>query len=340
MQPNWLYKNTERYATYDRKGPKVFVGEFAAHDEGRRNNLRCALAEAAYMTGLVRHSDVVVMASYAPLLSRYGHSQWQPNLVWFDNHRVVRTPSYHVQAMFAQNRPDVVLPMKVELAQRTPQPQGMIGVGTWNTQAEYRNIQVTDPNGKTLFESDFSQDRVDLEAAGWETAGGSWSVVDGALRQTAGGPNVRAVAGDPAWSDYTLTLQAKKLGGNEGFLILFHSPNAESPTWWNIGGWGNTAHAIQGGDFTEHRLPGSVETGRWYDIRIDAARRQGSGVSRRPVGADGRDRAAAESVCGRRTRRRKWRVGDRTREPACRALRHTHSLDGRQRRRDCTSHDA
>lgn len=264
VQPNWLLKNTERYAPYDRRGPKVFVGEFAAHDSGRRNNLRSALAEAAYMTGLVRHADVVVMASYAPLLSKYGHSQWQPNLVWFDNRRVVRTPSYHAQAMFAQNRPDVVLPIKLELEQQTPQPKGMIGVGTWNTQAEYRDVKVTSPTGETLFESNFSDG-----LAGWETFGGSWSVADGALRQTATGPNVRAVAGNPNWGDYTLTLRAKKLDGEEGFLILFHTTNAESPTWWNIGGWRNTEHAVQGGDFTEHRLPGSVETGRWYNVRVE-----------------------------------------------------------------------
>ena len=97
VQPSWLLKNTERYASYDRRGPKVFAGEYAAHDAGRRNNLRAALAEAAYMTGLVRHSDVVCMASYAPLLAKYGHAQWQPNLIWFDNTQVVLTPSYHAQ---------------------------------------------------------------------------------------------------------------------------------------------------------------------------------------------------------------------------------------------------
>jgi alpha-L-arabinofuranosidase len=265
VQPNWLLKNTDRYAPYDRRGPKVFVGEFAAHEAGRRNSLRCALNEAAYMTGLTRHADVVVMASYAPLLAKYGHTQWQPNLIWFDNEQVVCTPSYHAQAMFAQNRPDTVLPAKIDVTLRDAKPKGMIGVGTWNTQAEYRDIKVTSPDGKTLFESDFSDGLV----VGWETFGGKWSVKDGALQQTAEGENVRAVAGDPSWGDYTLTLQARKIGGKEGFLILFHIDNPDSPVWWNIGGWGNTEHAVQGGDFTEHRQKGSIETGRWYNVRVE-----------------------------------------------------------------------
>lgn len=266
VQPRWLLQNTERYASYDPRGPKVFVGEFAAHDANRRNNLRAALAEAAYMTSLVRHSDIVCMASYAPLLAKFDHQQWQPNLIWFDNEQVVLTPSYHAQALFAQNRPDQVLPIDVAAPQLALQPKGMIGVGTWNTQAEYRNIQVAHPSGQVLYASNF-----DDGLSGWNTAGGDWSVKDGALQQTAGGPNVRAVTGDPTWTDYTLTLQARKIGGDEGFLILFHSPNLEAPAWWNLGGWNNTEHAIQNADVPERRLPGKIETGRWYDIRIELA---------------------------------------------------------------------
>lgn len=267
VQPRWLLQNTERYGSYDRRGPKVFVGEFAAHDGNRRNNLRSALAEAAYMTGLVRHSDVVCMASYAPLLAKFGHQQWQPNLIWFDNEQIVLTPSYHAQAMFAQNRPDQVLPTQVAAPQVAPQPKGLIGVGTWNTQAEYRNIQVANPQGQVLYASNF--DGADVED--WDTAGGDWKIVDGALRQTAGGENIRAVTGDPAWTNYTLTLQAKKLSGNEGFLILFHSPSIDAPAWLNLGGWNNTEHAIQNAEVTERRIPGKIETGRWYDVKIELA---------------------------------------------------------------------
>ena len=112
VPPCWLLENGDRYDNYDRSGPKIFVGEFAAHDGGaRRNNLRAALAEAAYMTSLVRNSDEVLLASYAPLFGKMGHAQWKPNLIWFDNSRVALTPSYYVQAQFARNRLDVTIPI-------------------------------------------------------------------------------------------------------------------------------------------------------------------------------------------------------------------------------------
>jgi alpha-L-arabinofuranosidase len=264
VPPPWLLENGDRYDSYDPGGPKVFVGEFAAHDGGRRNNLRSALAEAAYMTSLWRNSDVVVMASYAPLLAKVGRDQWRPNLIWFDNTRVVLTPSYHAQVQFAKNRPDVVLPTEVQSPAVHPRPSGMIGVGTWNTQAEYKDIRVVDAGGKVLFESDFSKGM-----EGWKTAGGDWSVEDGALRQGGNGTNIRALAGDPSWTDYTLTLKARKIRGEEGFLILFHTADIENPVWWNIGGWRNVEHSLQGEGVTERHVRGAVEANRWYDIRLE-----------------------------------------------------------------------
>jgi alpha-L-arabinofuranosidase len=265
VPPQWLMENGDRYDRYDRKGPKIFVGEFAAHDGRlRKNNLRAALAEAAYMTSLWKNSDVVLMASYAPLFGKYGHDQWHPNLIWFDNSRAVLTPSYFAQAQFARNRPDVVLPVRVEAGTINEKSSGMIGVGTWNTQAEYKDVRVTAPDGKVLFESDFTKG-----LNGWKTADGQWAAVDGALRQSAGGENIRAVAGDPSWTDYTLTLKARKLGGEEGFLVLFRTADIDNTTWWNLGGWRNTEHSLQGEGMTERHVQGSIETNRWYDVRVE-----------------------------------------------------------------------
>jgi alpha-N-arabinofuranosidase len=111
--PQWFLENATRYDAQDRAGPKVFAGEFAAHDRDRRNTLRAALAEAAFMTGLVRNSDLVVMSSYAPLFAKAGAWQWAPDLIWFDNTRVYGTPSYYVQSLFSNNRPDRVVPVTV-----------------------------------------------------------------------------------------------------------------------------------------------------------------------------------------------------------------------------------
>ena len=117
--PDWFYANTHRYDHYDRNGPKVFMGEYAAQSVGvvsvkNRNNLDCALAEAAYMTGLERNADVVRMASYAPLFANAEAWQWTPDLIWVDSLHVCLTPSYYVQQLFSRNRGDTVLPMKLD----------------------------------------------------------------------------------------------------------------------------------------------------------------------------------------------------------------------------------
>ena len=113
--PSWFFSNTHRYDSYDRSGPKVFMGEYAAQSVAtgsnkNRNTLECALSEAAYLTGLERNADVVRMASYAPLFANTEAWQWTPDLIWVDSLAVTPTPSYFVQSLFAQNRGDRVLP--------------------------------------------------------------------------------------------------------------------------------------------------------------------------------------------------------------------------------------
>lgn len=117
-RPDWFLNNATRYDRYDRLGPKVFMGEYAAQSDktvsvNNRNNWECALAEAAYMTGLERNADVVVMSSYAPLFGHEEGWQWRPNLIWCDNLRSYGTPSYYVQQLFSRNRGDRVLPVQL-----------------------------------------------------------------------------------------------------------------------------------------------------------------------------------------------------------------------------------
>jgi alpha-N-arabinofuranosidase len=122
-RPDWFLNNTTRYDHYERRGPKVFMGEYAAQSDKvvsveNRNNWRCALAEAAYMTGLERNADVVVMASYAPLFGHEEGWQWRPNLIWCDNLRCYGTPNYYVQQLFSRNRGDRLL--QIELGGAVP----------------------------------------------------------------------------------------------------------------------------------------------------------------------------------------------------------------------------
>jgi alpha-L-arabinofuranosidase len=98
--PQWFLDNAGRYDNYDRKGPKVFAGEYAAHGDGEYNNWEAALSEAAFMTGLERNADVVWQATYAPLFAHVEGWQWKPDLIWFDNLQVARSANWYVQMLY------------------------------------------------------------------------------------------------------------------------------------------------------------------------------------------------------------------------------------------------
>ena len=263
--PEFFMRNADKYDSYDRTGYKVYVGEYAVTKNCGLGNLAGALGEAAFMTGMERNSDVVLMASYAPLFEYVGWKHWTPNAILFDAAHSYGTPSWQVQTLFSRNRADVVLPLTLAapLAESTIARSGMIGVGTWHTQAEYKDIKVTQGD-QVLFASDF-----DKGTKGWKFSGGEWRAVDGALRQSGKGENLRAITGKKEWTNYTLTLKARKLGGTEGFLIIFAAPNEKDKAWWNIGGWGNTGHAVEMSGVERDRVPGKIETGRWYDIKVE-----------------------------------------------------------------------
>jgi alpha-L-arabinofuranosidase len=256
--PDFFIKQTNKYDSYPRTGPKIFVGEYAVNQDSGLGNLRGAIGEAAFMAGMERNSDVVVMAAYAPLFCNANHKRWPVNLINFDSTRNYGLPSYYVQKLFAENRGDVVLPIA-----NASTRGGGVGVGTWLTQAEFKDMKVT-RDGKTLFSADPSKG-----TDPWKLLGGDWKIQDGALRQNSNNTDIRALVGDPSWTDYTYTLKARKLGGQEGFLIPFLNLPDNSKCWWNIGGWGNTRSAIEMDSTTGPEKPCKIETGRWYDIRIE-----------------------------------------------------------------------
>ncbi len=101
--PQWFLSNANRYDKYDRKGPKVFAGEYACHPKNRINNFESALSEAAFMTGFERNADVVYQCTYAPLFAHVQGWQWKPDLIWFDNLRSVQSVNYYVQQLYGMN---------------------------------------------------------------------------------------------------------------------------------------------------------------------------------------------------------------------------------------------
>ena len=110
---SWFKNEWERYDLYDRTGPKVFAGEYACHDRGKKwNHAGASIYEAAFITGIERNADVVHMATYAPLFSHVDGWQWRPDMIWYDNLRVAKSASYWVQALYAQNKGTNVLPIQ------------------------------------------------------------------------------------------------------------------------------------------------------------------------------------------------------------------------------------
>ncbi|TWT73610.1 Extracellular exo-alpha-L-arabinofuranosidase precursor [Posidoniimonas polymericola] len=107
--PQWFLENLTRYDGYDRSRSAVYLGEYAAHDQGRRSTLRSALAEAAYLTHLERNGDIVQLSSYAPLLGKVGATQWTPDLIYFTNTEVRPTINYYVQQLFSCNSGEELL---------------------------------------------------------------------------------------------------------------------------------------------------------------------------------------------------------------------------------------
>lgn len=112
---SWFLAQGARYDNYDRRGPKVFAGEYACHGAGKKwNHFHASLLEAAFMTGLERNADVVRMATYAPLFAHVEGWQWRPDMIWFDNTRSVKTASYYVQQLYAYNRGTNVLRLQMD----------------------------------------------------------------------------------------------------------------------------------------------------------------------------------------------------------------------------------
>lgn len=262
--PAWFWQNSTRYETYDRKGPRIYVGEYAVTKGSGRGNLAGALGEAAYMTGLERNADVVRMASYAPLLENVGTRQWNPNAIVFDNARSYGTPSYWVQTLFAQNRIARVLHANVETpAPVAPKFNGNLGLMTWRTAAEFKDLKI-------------EADAVNVRTPAAKPTG-AWTVADGTYTQSDPGEDRRYVFGQSFRNArrVVFSLKARKLSGAEGFIILFGGENDADRLQWNLGGWNNTRHAFQLGGAI---LPGSIEdlkpeqrieTGRWYDLRLE-----------------------------------------------------------------------
>ena len=261
--PDWFIRNQHRFDSFDRSKPKIFVGEYAAHDTGRRNTLFSAVAEAAYLTGVERNADMVDMTCYAPLFGREDNSQWRPDLIYFDNRQVVRTTNYYVQQLFAQNKGDAYVPSSVTIDEsQQGTVSNTVGIGSWSTAIEVSDITV---NGRKL------------DPAGWRVSAGTFRMNDGVYVQTDARvtPAMSLAAEVFTGETVTYTVRARKTGGAEGFLVRFGADrDGNGGYWWNVGGWQNTRHAIEQFIRGDRRSvvvdrPGSIRSGQWYDLKVE-----------------------------------------------------------------------
>ncbi len=267
--PDWFAATYTKYDSYNRRGPKVYAGEYAVtSDFGTTGTLRAALGEAIYMLGMERNSDICVMNSYAPIFVNENDQKWMPDMIRFDSERSYGTPSYYVQQLMPNNVGKENVRWTESGNLRTTGHR--VGFSTWSTKAWFDNVKVTDLSGKTVFEQKF-----DSKPADWTLPAG-WAVQNGRLTQTDGGSQgTIAVSAAEAPDEFIFEFDATKTEGAEGFLIAFNYGSDKDFIWWNIGGWGNTRHAVElsrGGTKTQYgSANGSIETGHTYRGRIVVA---------------------------------------------------------------------
>ena len=208
----WFLANADHYADYPASGPKVFLGEYASWD----NRMENALAEAAYMTGL-QNAPAVALACYAPMLCHVDYINWSPDMLWFDNRRIVKTPNYHVQSMFMRHQGDVSIPVSATENENSPvlsrEIAGDVFIQADDTHVRLRHIRLITAEG--------TADIPDSEIRGRE----------------------RYALGH-AGGDFRLELTLERLSGLKGIIIRFGQLDDKNYYQWTVGGWQNSDSGI------------------------------------------------------------------------------------------------
>ena len=257
--PDWFAAAFHKYDTYNRQGPKVYVGEYAVtNGYGKLGNMNAALGEAVYMMGMENNADVVELASYAPIFVNENDARWRPDMIRFSSSRVMGTPSYYVQQLMPQHLGTQVVkveqnnPYKGKVRKPLTPKQSRVGFGTWNTRA--------------TFEADKEMEYVY----------GDWQKEGNTVRQTGHKDATLCIGKSIIDSDhYTCKFRARKDEGAEGFIIIFNYVDEKNYCWVNFGGWTNSQHAIEqisnGGKLLADSKRGRIEAGRWYDVTLQVA---------------------------------------------------------------------
>ena len=264
--PDFFFANNHLFDDAPRTHD-IYVGEYACNGGVGAGNLLAALSEAAFIMGMERNSDVVKMSSYAPLFENENRRDWPCNLIHINSAEVYGRASYYVQQMAAEHRPTYNIYVSETTTSGQPQPFGAggIGLGSYATQCEYKDVRLTTSDGKVQA----------ISPSLFQGKKGQWQVSGDVLSQNSN--EQVTVAQLPAFSSdtYTLELKARKTGGMEGFFIYYGLDERGLNGYAvNIGGWNNRTTAVQPmrrgrvSDTVSRSVRQSIETGRWYDVKI------------------------------------------------------------------------
>ena len=267
VNPEFFFQNTTIFDSHPRGKYDAYVGEYACNANVGGGNMRAALSEAAFISGMERNGDLVKMASYAPLLENRNDRSWAVNLIWLDTDQVLGRSSYYVQQMAAENRP--TYNVKSNLTMGTPQPleyeAGRFGFGSWNTQVEFKDVKVTEEDGTAV--------NLDLNSVADKK--GAWMLENGVLSQTSLETPTRYIVDGFSGNRFTLECQVRKVGGHEGFFLYFGlSQDDKKGFVYNVAGWNNQSTAVEGvsdGQTTGvvgDRVSQSLENNKWYDVKL------------------------------------------------------------------------
>lgn len=267
VNPEFFFQNTTIFDSHPRGKYDAYVGEYACNADVGGGNMRAALSEAAFISGMERNSDLVKMASYAPLLENRNDRSWAVNLIWLDTDQVLGRSSYYVQQMAAENRP--TYNVKSNLTMGTPQPleyeAGRFGFGSWNTQVEFKDVKVTEEDGTAV--------NLDLNSVADKK--GAWMLENGVLSQASLETPTRYIVDGFSGNRFTLECQVRKVGGHEGFFLYFGlSQDDKKGFVYNVAGWNNQSTAVEGvsdGQTTGvvgDRVSQSLENNKWYDVKL------------------------------------------------------------------------
>ncbi len=271
--PLWFTSNFKKYDSYDRSWPAVYCGEYAVTNGfGNLGNLDAALGEAVFMMGFENNSDIVKMSSYAPIFVNENDARWKPDMVRFNSETVMGTPSYYVQKLFADNLgtktlavtqgDEIQIPVKILFTPR----ESNIGIATFNTQSTFKDLTITANNHTTTIDNDSNRDFL--------PASHSWQFTKDGISQTDNERGIPALVAKPVMTrKYSASVTAKKNGGEDGFILVFNYEDKNNYCWLTLGGRGNTVHRIErcvnGNRTAVVTIDGSVEEGRWYDVRVE-----------------------------------------------------------------------